>query len=89
MEVRASWVVLGLALVGALAWWAARETPERRQAKEERAQAATEARPSLYRWRDANGVLQITDHPPSGKHAGRKYERIDVDALRKSEVRGD
>ena len=90
MEVRAGWIVLGLAAIGALAWWAARETPERSRAKQERAeraaaQSAEAARPSLYRWRDANGVLQITEQPPKG----HKYERIDVDAPPTIEVRGD
>ena len=90
MQVRAGWVVLGLVAVGALAWWAARESPEQQRAKEERAeraaaQATATARPSLYRWRNAEGVLQITEQPPKD----RKYERIDVDAPPKYEVRGD
>lgn len=90
MEVRGGWIVLGLAAVGALAWWAARESPEQERAKEERAERAVAkadaaARPSLYRWRNAEGVLQITEQPPKG----RKYERIDMDAPPKYEVRGD
>ena len=90
MEVRTGWIVLGLAVVGALAWWAAREAPELSHAKQERAeraaaQSAEEARPVLYRWRDANGVLQITEQPPKG----RKYERIDMDAPPAIEVHGD
>ena len=31
------------------------------------AEQAREARPSLYRWRDDAGVLQITDQPPKGR----------------------
>jgi hypothetical protein len=41
--------------------------------------------PVLYRWRDANGVLQITEEPPKG----RKYERVPRDAPPAIEVRGD
>jgi len=90
MEVRAAWLVLGLAAVAAAAWWATRESPEQARAKQQRAeQAAAEiaedARPVLYRWRDANGVLQLTDEAPKG----RKYERIHKDAPPAPEVRGD
>ena len=60
-----------------IAWWLARESPEARQHTRTRARQATaqaqDARPSLYRWRDDAGVLQITDHPPKG----RRYERLD------------
>ena len=90
MQVRGGWIVLGLAAVAALAWWAARESPEQERARKERAeraaaQATAAARPTLYRWRNAEGVLQITEQPPKG----RKYERIDMDAPPRSEVRGD
>jgi hypothetical protein len=67
-----------------------RESPEQRRTKQLRAERATaelaeDARPVLYRWRDANGVLQLTDEPPQG----RKYERIYKDAPPAPEVRGD
>src|SRR5688500_1547057 len=71
-------VVLALAAVG---WWAfghpGYETGAQAEARvvaQER--AAEAARPKLYRWRDANGVLQLTDTPPRG----RKFEVVDVDA---------
>ncbi|MFC7301564.1 DUF4124 domain-containing protein [Cognatiluteimonas weifangensis] len=92
---RAGWaVVAGLALGIGLAWWLARDTPQQAQAKRERAaQAAAanaeDARPALYRWRDAAGVLQITEQPPQGKDAGRKYERIDPQPRPGIEVHGD
>ncbi len=58
-----------------------------RQQRAARAAAANarDARPSLYRWRDANGVLQITDQPPPN----RRYERIDRNADRAIRVQGD
>lgn len=37
--------------------------------------AAAEQASSLYRWRDANGLLQVTDQPPRG----RTYEHIGRD----------
>lgn len=75
---RLAWAVAAGLLLGiGTAWWLARE-PGKAQQKEVRArQAASEqasdARPSLYRWRDDAGVLQITDKPPPG----RTFERID------------
>jgi hypothetical protein len=78
---RALWaVVAGLAVGGGTAWWLARDTPQQASAKRERAsqaarQQAEDARPSLYRWRDAAGILQITDTPPTD----RPYQRIEHD----------
>lgn len=81
MDIRPAWLVIGLAAIAAAAWWTTRESPEQARAKQQRAeqaaaQIAEDARPVLYRWRDADGVLHVTDQPP----AGRDYERIDRDA---------
>ena len=89
MEVRPAWLVLGLAAIAAAAWWSMRESPEQARAKQQRAeQAAAEiaedARPVLYRWRDADGVLHVTDQPP----AGHEYERIDREAPPAIEIDG-
>ena len=89
-QVGAGWLVLGLAVIAALAWWSTRETAERTRAKQQRAERAAaelseDARPVLYRWRDAQGVLQLTDEPPQG----RKYERIHTDVEPAPMVRGD
>lgn len=75
---RAAWaILLGLAVGIGLAVWLARDSDDTRHAKQERARTAAAAQasdavPGLYRWRDDQGVLQITDKPPKG----RKYERI-------------
>lgn len=77
---QARWAIAAGLLFGAgIAWWLARESPrqaEQKQQRAERAAAATaeDARPVLYRWRDGNGVLQVTDTPPKG----RKYEKVDL-----------
>lgn len=92
---RLSWAIFGGLLLGcAAAWWFSRDTPEQARVKRERAEQAAaaqarDARPVLYRWRDASGVLQITAQPPHGKNAGRKYERVDVQPREGIEVHGD
>lgn len=75
---RAAWaIVLGAAAGIGLAVWLARgDSPPRRgdgqaQARADAAQPE-DALPGLYRWRDDQGVLQITDKPPRG----RPYERV-------------
>ncbi|MGH8060697.1 MAG: DUF4124 domain-containing protein [Pseudoxanthomonas sp.] len=88
---RLAWaIVAGLALGIGVAWWLSREPAARTEAKQRRAEHAAaelarDARPSLYRWRDAAGVLQITDKPPKG----RPFERIDRTPDRAIEVKGD
>ena len=88
---RAAWaIVAGLVLGAGAAWWLSREAPEKVRAKQQRAERAADAeardaRPSLYRWRDDAGVLQITDKPPKG----RAFERIDREPDRAIEVKGD
>lgn len=88
---RLAWAIVGGVAIGAaIAWWSNRESPEQREAMERRASAAAaaeaeDARPVLYRWRDDNGTLHVTDEPPKG----RKYERIDREPRPGIEVRGD
>lgn len=89
------WAIVGGIVLGlALAWWFSRDTPEQARSKRERAEQAAaanaeDARPVLYRWRDAAGVLQVTAQPPQGKDAGRKYERVDMEPREGIEVHGD
>ena len=88
---KVAWAVAaGLALGIGVAWWMARDTPQLAEARQRRAEhaaaaAAADARPALYRWHDANGVLQVTEQPPKG----RKYERIDKHPRKGIEVHGD
>jgi hypothetical protein len=88
---RLAWVIVaGLALGIGVAWWLGREPAAKSEAKQRRAEHAAaemarDARPSLYRWRDEAGTLQITDKPPKD----RSFERIDRDPDRAIEVKGD
>ena len=92
---KATWaVVAGLALGIGVAWWLARDTPQEAETRHRRAEhaaaaAAADARPVLYRWHDANGVLQVTGQPPHGKDAGRPYQRVDIRPRKGIEVHGD
>ena len=87
---RLAWaIVAGLLLGLGVAWWLGREPPasqENRQRRADQAAAsmARDARPSLYRWRDAAGVLQVAEQPPEG----RPFERLDRDSQRAIEVEG-
>jgi Flp pilus assembly protein TadB len=89
--VRATWAIIaGLALGVAVALWLSRESPRSARMKQVRAEQAAaanarDAMPSLYRWRDARGVLQVTDKPPRGV----RYERIGQRPRDGIEVRGD
>ena len=89
---RLGWaIVAGIAVGAAAWWWTTRDERENARIERER-QAAIEAeaaRPVLYRWRDANGVLQITEKPPHGKNAGRKYQLVEREPDEGIEVHGD
>lgn len=88
---RAGWAIAaGLVLGIGAAWWLSRESPSAEQLKRDRAERAAaatarDATPALYRWRDAKGVLQVSDKPPKGVH----YERIGQRPRDGIEVRGD
>ena len=85
---RVGWAIVGgIVLGGAVWWWTTRDEREHARVERERKVAAeAEAnRPVLYRWRDADGVLQITEKPPKG----RKYERLEREPYDGIEVHGD
>lgn len=88
---RLAWaIVAGLLLGIGVAWWLSREAPAKTEARQRRAEQAAaaqarDARPSLYRWRDDAGVLQITDKPPPD----RLFQRIDRDPDRGIQIKGD
>ena len=79
---RLGWaLVLGIVGGIAVAWWLARDAPAQTQQKAR--QGAESAAPvsksanagTLYRWRDARGVLHVTQSPPRD----HDYERISAD----------
>lgn len=79
---RLGWAVVAGALgAGVLAWWLARDRSPGTDAGSgevgEPAPSGAQRGQVLYRWRDANGVVQVTDVPP----AGREYTVVDVAAL--------
>ena len=80
-------LLIGAALGVGAWWWSTREERERERAEAERqaAAAAEAARPVLYRWRDAQGRLQVTAQPPKG----RRYERVDLEPRDGIEVHGN
>lgn len=81
-------LLLAVALTAAAWWWFSSEMPKRERERARAAEVAmaeAEQASSLYRWRDANGVLQVTDQPPRG----RKYERIGRDPQDGIEVHGE
>lgn len=90
-SMRLSWAIVGGAAIGVgLWWWTTREARQSDREHERRAAARAEAaRPVLYRWRDADGVLQVTEQPPRGTDAGRRYERIGREPYGGIEIHGD
>ena len=82
-------LLLAVALTAAAWWWFTSEMPRRERERArarvaEVAMAQVEQASSLYRWRDANGVLHISDDPPRG----RKYQRIGREARDGIEISG-
>ena len=79
-------VVAGLALGAGIGWWKlghpGYETADQAQARAVKAQAASEAaKPKLYRWRDSNGVLQLTDKPPKHRKSEVVTMREDINVI--------
>ena len=61
--------VAALLLAAGVVWWMDRDADQRRQRIEQQhRESVAERGPTLYRWMDANGVLNITDKPPKGRH---------------------
>jgi hypothetical protein len=88
---RLTWaIVAGLAAGIALAWWLSREPEAAAEAKRARAEQAAaanveDARPVLYRWTDAAGVVHVTDEPPP---RSQRYDKVDVQPREGIEIDG-
>lgn len=81
-------LVAAVALAVAAWWWFTAEMPRREQERRAAAEAAAiqaQRADTLYRWRDADGNLHISDDPPKGQ----RYERISRTPKDGIEVRGD
>lgn len=67
-------VVAALLLAAGVVWWMDHDSaqPPRRDARHrierDRHASPDDSGPTLYRWIDANGVQNITDKPPKGRH---------------------
>ncbi|MET0281723.1 MAG: DUF4124 domain-containing protein [Steroidobacteraceae bacterium] len=86
---RLAWAILGgLAIGGAAAWWLARQEapPAHARPRPDRDGniRVEDHTPALYRWRDANGILHITERPPED----HPYERLSRDRGSDIQVRG-
>ena len=88
---RPAWAIAtGILGAGALAWWLAREQPPAQAAVDGATGAGEQSAPtagpppgpSLYRWRDAAGLVQVTDIPPKD----RDYTLVDVAALERRNI---
>lgn len=84
MQLHWGWAVIAaLALGTGLAWWThpAHENEQDHHhdpAAAQHARSDSQAAPTLYRWTDAGGVLNITDHPP----VGHRYTIVRIDPNR-------
>ena len=75
MQLHWGWAVLGALAVGAaLVWWTqnageSREVVAHSADADRNAQSRGGSGPTLYRWVDSGGVVNITtDKPPAGRH---------------------
>jgi hypothetical protein len=89
MDKRHVFLFSALAAGGAL-WWHFGHPgwltdAQKRQQFEQKKAAQEAAKPKLYRWRDAQGSLQLTEKAPP---KGVKYEQVDLDNFQNT-VRGD
>jgi Domain of unknown function (DUF4124) len=86
MQLHWGWAVLGaLVLGGGLAWWmqpadepGTASVDAHRADEGQHPRSHDDAGPTLYRWIDAAGVVNITDKPP----AHRQYTIVHIDPNR-------
>jgi len=77
-------IVCGALLALAYAWWTG-TLPGRHPPRASASAASAEknkAAPALYRWRNDQGVLQLSNHPPKGRPFERVRIRDDQNVIR-------
>lgn len=87
---RVAWAVVGGLAIGIAAWWWLERKPfeEAREEREAAARAAA-ADDRLYRWRDGDGRLHVSDAPPPRGQGRGLVQRVDRTPRDGIEVQGD
>lgn len=79
-------IALGAVAAALLTWWSGRAPPPAAgagAAVAARSPGDTDAAALLYRWRDDDGTLQVSDRPPP---AGRAHDVVDAAGLERRNV---
>ena len=71
-------VVAGTLLAAGLVYWQGKESRARKPPAPDKAGRVEQP---LYRWRDAQGVLHVSDQPPKGQAAERVRLREDQNVV--------
>lgn len=87
---RAAWAVVGGVAVGVAAWWWFEHRPAAdERARREAAVAAQAADDRLYRWRDGQGRLHVTESPPPRGQGRGLVQRVERAPREGIEIQGN